>query len=330
MVRKLYKLIVPKKIKDFISKYRYGHRRISLGEDNPDKTFFVLQNIAKHTGICSNITVVLRNIMYANKMNYITIVDQFNRESQYHDKIAFGKDNAWEYYFEQPCGYDLQDISKSKNIIICKSEDGHEIDFFRTKNVEFELIYFEKNPNGRILEYKKYFRKYIKFNKKAQEKIDCDYNKVLKGKGKILGVVGRGAEFFIKKPKNHRIMPQPKVLIEKAIEAFYSHNFDYIYLATEDKNIYNIFKEQFGEKLLDNGQRRVEGKDFANVNYISEINFNNEEKEKYNLGLDYLSSVCLLSKCNGLMGGVCNATIVAYIMSEGFEYEYFFDLGIYR
>lgn len=303
---------------------------ISLGNENPDKTFLIIRTFEKSTGLGASITIAIRNIMYADKMGYIPIIDQMSIESQYHDKIAFGKDNAWEYYFEQPTAYNLENISKSKNIVLCKNENGHKIDSFKHRNIAFEIYYFDKDINGVILEYKKYFRQYIKFSKEVEKKMYGDYENVLKGKGKILGVVGRGAEFILKKPKNHRVVPEPNVLLDKVKEIFKQEKFDHIYLATEDNDIYLLFKDEFKEKLLDNDQKRVSSMDVKKHDYLSEVPFDYGEREKYKLGLDYLSSMYLLSKCNGICGGVVSATVIAYIMSEGYEYQYFFDLGVYQ
>jgi len=334
--KKLYKAIAPKALKNMIAgfrqriaDFRHRNREACWGSENPDKVFLLLQIIGKHIGLAAAMLIAIRNIMYAEKMGYIPIIDLMNVESQYHDKIAFGKDNAWEYYFDQPCIYGLQDISKSKNIIIFKNENKHKIDFFKWENIAFELMHFDKDLEGRILEYKKYFKQYIKFSKKMQEKMHKDYETILEGKEKVLGVVGRGAEFILRKPQNHRVVPEPSVLLEKTKEVFKQQKFNYIYLATEDCDVYQLFKEHFKEKLLDNGQRRVSFADVEKHDFLADVNFNYAERPKYNLGFDYLSSIYLLSKCNGILGSVVSATIVAYIMSDGYEYQYFFDLGVY-
>lgn len=52
--------------------------------------------------------------------------------------------------------------------------------------------------------------------------------------------------------------------------------------------------------------------------------------DEYLRGLEYLSSICLLSRCDSFIGGACAGTYGAIIMKEGkYDLQYVFDKGYY-
>ena len=55
---------------------------------------------------------------YAVKQGYIPVIDMQNGRNTYLEEGKVGRENAWEYYFEQPCGYRLADIRDAKNVIL--------------------------------------------------------------------------------------------------------------------------------------------------------------------------------------------------------------------
>jgi len=332
VLKNIIKLLIPefirKSIREEIYFYKIRDRKVKLGNDNKDKTFLVIRDDNRFSGIGSILSLVITNIIYARKLGYIPVVDLLNVESQYHDKVKVGVENAWEYYFLQPSNYNLQDISNSKNVIISIGESGNK-KIINKRNIANKIYLFDKENINVILEYKKYYKEYIKFIPEIKEKFENDYIKILKNKGRVLGVIGRGTDFISKKPKNHRVIPEPSVLLNKVIEIYKQEKFDYIYLATEDNDIFKLFKDEFSDKMLDNEQKRISQSDIENHYRLSDAEFDYGERQKYKLGIDYLSSINLLSKCSGICGGVTSATAIAYIMSNGYEFEYFFDLGIY-
>ncbi|MDR0507244.1 MAG: hypothetical protein LBH32_10600 [Dysgonamonadaceae bacterium] len=48
-------------------------------------------------------------------------------------------------------------------------------------------------------------------------------------------------------------------------------------------------------------------------------------------GISYLSSICLLSRCNALIAGNCGGSAAAlYINNFKYEYWHLFNLGLYK
>lgn len=99
-----------------------------------------------------------------------------------------------------------------------------------------------------------------------------------------------------------------------------------IYLATEDETIYDLFKATFGEKLLSLNVERY--RDTGNKKYITQME-SDRENDKYYKGLEYLATIELLSRCNYILAGRVGGSVAALVLSNGYEYEYFYDLGSY-
>lgn len=144
------------------------------------------------------------------------------------------------------------------------------------------------------------------------------------GGAKTLGILARGTDYVSSKPKGHPIQPTAEQMIKKAKEIMKEHSCEKIYLATEDADIYDRLKEEFGEALTAPDTERYTTKGMQNINDLR------QEKDKYQKGKEYLLSMMLLAGCDCLAAGNVGGTHGALLMSDGFEYCYIFDLGKYQ
>lgn len=127
-----------------------------------------------------------------------------------------------------------------------------------------------------------------------------------------------------KRPVGHPVQPQPEQVIEKVKEIEAEYPIEWIYLATEDSEILKLFQSTFGEKLLSIDQKRFNKE---NEEYICDYDY--KDGERVTMNLDYLASMYIISKCDYLIGGKTSGTIAANLMSKGFQYHYYWDLGCY-
>jgi hypothetical protein len=269
-------------------------------------------------GLFSIILTNLTHITYAIKNRYVPVIDLKTVKNPY----CNGQNNAWELFFEQPMGYTLDDIATSKNIILSNLNRIHEIYPIRWKD-----IYFKQNK-GEFLSFKDTYKKYIKFNQNTLGYMQTDLNVVFQDGRRVLGVLCRGTDYTLKKPKDHPIQPDPIDVIKKAKEVMKEYNCSHIYLATEDEHIYELFKLCFEDILLTNRQKRFIHTELIDVTLLAQIN-RDRENDKYLTALEYLSSINILSKCNCFIGGRTSGTAGVYFMSDGFEYDYAWDIGVY-
>jgi hypothetical protein len=297
-------------------KAKNREKRTSYGTENSDKIFYITGIVDKRGGLFWMLLYNLSRIAYALEKGWIPVVDWQNRPNQYLENEKLYKENAWEYYFEQPCNYNLASINRSKNIIQDHRIDGLILDYHIETNEEY-FSYL-----------KAIFKKYIRFNEFTHNYIEKEYQTILKDKDKILGVLCRGTDYMHKKPDGHPIQPEPEKVIKKAKEVMADQQLDYIYLATEDQDIYELFRNEFGEKVLTNRQNRFTKQEVAKVQYLYQIK-QDRENDKYWLGLEYLSSMYLLSKCNSFISGRTRGATGVLLMTDGFDYRYIWNLGVY-
>jgi hypothetical protein len=284
------------------------------GNENPDKNFYV---IGMDCGPCGLITIMKYMVMhcdYAIRQGWIPVVDMQNFPNQYNYNYA---DNAWEYYFMQPAGYSLADIAASRNIFFC-------IDLIALLNLS---MYKDNNLSIRVIFFKTAFKKYIRYNAATERHLTDDAEYFIKG-NKILGVLCRGTDYLHKKPEGHRIQPEPKDVIAKSMQVMSEYGCEYLFLASEDAEIYALFKEKFGSKLLSLEQRRFSKQELDGMERLSQIAV--DRQTRYMMGLKYLSALNILSRCDCLIGGWTAGTEMVYIMKETqFLYDYIYDIGKY-
>ena len=319
IIKKLFPLVIKK-----ITDYRVRERKCSYGIENPDKTFYIYGVEDNAGGLWWHINKVLMHSSYADKKGYLVVVDMKNYSSQYHNKGELGAVNVWEEFFEQPSGYSLDDIKNSRNIIISKKAECPSPEYLMGNTVFYD-------DQRRIAHFHYLFNKYIKFNSRTREYLDNKIDMLFNGKGKILGVLCRGTDYVLKKPKGHPIQPNPEDVIKDSKEIMKKYGCSYIFLATEDLDIFNLFKSTFSDQLLYIDQRRVSKKDMDGNNYLSSYNMKmNEDKEVFSKAIEYFTATYLLSRCNCYLGGRTGGSKGVLIMTEEFEYKKIYNIGLYE
>lgn len=294
--------------------WKWRERKVSYGKMHPDKTFFVIRRAYCKVGLFSYVMTNMGLVDYALKKGYIPVIDMQNCKNTYLEDDKVGKENAWEYFFKQPCGYGLEDIKNAQNVILSNGL------------ITSETIY----PDFRIMEDKgmftywhELFQKYFKIS----DEILGEYEKLrreLLGEGKILGILARGTDYVSSKPKGHPIQPTAEQIYEKAREVAENYSCNQVYLATEDADIYDKLKKAFGKMLTAPDTKRYTTKENQNINDLE------AKEDKYLKGKEYLLSMMILSGCDCFVAGNVGGTHGAMLMSRGYEYSYIFNLGKYE
>ncbi len=294
-----------------------GERK-SFGEKNGDKTFFVIKITNPVLGLMGIYNTVLGYIYFAQRKGMIPVVDLQNYSNGYLYKEEIGKVNAWDYYFEQPSAYSLEEVYNSKNVVIASGLDPKEAS-------PVVLNYYLQQRKSRAKHYYNIISNQIKIKDSIQEKIENSYKKLFAGK-RVIGVVKRGTDII--NNAGHAIQPDLADVISKTKEMLVKWNCDSVFLASEEAETVEVFRFEFGDKLLVNESKRVEQYS-SNLPYI-DISFD-RENDKFLKGLEYLTTVVLLSKCNCLIGSLVGATVGALGMNKGeYKHVYIYDLGEYK
>jgi hypothetical protein len=141
-------------------------------------------------------------------------------------------------------------------------------------------------------------------------------------------VLCRGTDYTTLKPRNHPIQPEPIEVVERAKKAMEEWNCDYLYLATEDADIYDLFVKHFADKLILDDANRWRTTDLSGGK--SNAALFSDKIEKCSDGEKYLSQIYLLSQSTCFIAGSTRGSLGVLLMSNGFEKYYIYNLGAYK
>lgn len=285
---------------------------------HPGEAFYVIRRL-NDWGIMTVLYTYLRYIDFAVRRGWTPVVDMENIHSLYSNEG--GACNAWDRFFEQPCGYGLDDIAGAETTII----SSHNIVLANGYNSHHEDV---TNP-VKLAYWRSRAREYIRFSPECQRFIDVMRGSVFAEvkPDEVLGVYCRGTDYLNLKPKNHNVQPDPDMVIAQTEKALSETGLRCAYLVTEDADICDRFTEHFGHGggLLAPPVKR----------YRSDGRFIWQQDEMLQRdrvlnGYEYLASMVLLSECGGFVGGVTGGTAAMMLLrDEDFPYQHFFDLGRY-
>lgn len=276
----------------------------------PIRKHCVLQRKAENCGLFSYFMVFLGGINYCIKNNLIPIIDMQSYENIY----GGGRINSWELFFEQPMGIGLE---KAENPIYLDCDEIED-----RLNTSMDVLTNEK----KISYWRKLCRQYIKFSRASKLHIDSCMKQYMPDNRvkQTVGVLCRGTDYRELKPYGHPVQPDVSEMIVKVSEFIEQHQCKYVYLATEDEYIWNMFSDKFGEKLIVTDMARYEDTGGA---YLADVIRGMQNIDKK--GMDYLASVYMLSRCKYLIAGRTSGSIAALVLSDGYDEVYWWNEGYY-
>ena len=160
-----------------------------------------------------------------------------------------------------------------------------------------------------------------------------EYAAAVFGDHKVLGVLIRGTDYIVAKMSGTRQQATVDDMLPMIREWLNADGYDLIFLATEDQDILDRMKKEFGSIIRAVSQVRHSVRDFENMRLLSEL----EEKEQAdNAGLvedntvNYFYALYLLSKCESFMvSGQCHGWSVVNSFNHGnFKRRYKFQVGL--
>lgn len=284
------------------------------------KKYYVIQINNPTAGVFALFFSVTSHILFAVEQGYIPVVDLKHVQNQYFKDGKTYKENAWEYFFEQPFNIGLDDIENDAQIILSTGTP------FDKYNLTPGLIPQTLDDKTRSFPYLAEVGKYLKFNKELQTYIEDEYKKLIGNEKEVLGIICRGTDYTSLRPYNHSIPPEPETLVKKAKDLFEKYNYKKIWLATEDVDIYEMFKNEFKDVMIDFEQYRFSRKENK---YISELIKEDKENKdiSYNIAKKYLLSMYILSRCKYIIGSRTFGTLGAYILSDNFKNTEYLDIS---
>jgi hypothetical protein len=303
-------------------KFHYREREKHFGSLNPDKRFYVIRMRREKLGLMGYYNSILGHVRYALQRGLIPVVDMQNYRNPYLSDKTFRKNNAWEYYFDGPSDYSLQEVYKSARVILSSGETPDEAIPRRL----YYRVYADKDVAGCYFDI---IKRYMRINKEMEEHISSVYAGLFPQNARVLGVSSRGTD-MIGFP-GHSIQPAKEELLELAIDEMKKRDCDYIFLAVEESNTVSYFKKALGGRVLADERKRYGG--FSGVVGIDIVSDSGSirDNEEFLRGKEYLTTVALLSKCCCLFGTLIGATLGAIGMNQGrYEHVEIYDKGKYH
>ena len=226
------------------------------------------------------------------------------------------KDNPWEEFFNQPCGYTLNEVVKMKDVKFFECECVCDMPDEKT-------IY----SNTIMLNYHhKIQEKYMSIKNNIYKEVGKIWLNLFGNSTNVLGIFIRGTDYISIEPSGHSRQPSTKRLINDVIKMNKKNKYDFIFLGTEDNKIRNLFIKIFGKKL-----KYLIPKDKIVYNYDTGnyLTYNKNVFGNMNFSKIYLLSVIILSKCIDIISSRTSGAAGVFIISNGFRNKLVYYLGEY-
>jgi len=231
-------------------------------------------------------------------------------------KISPLKRNPWEYYFNQPFGYNYSYIkkkAKSKKHFECKSE-------IRPNKINF--------LNKEYMDYwRKIAKQFIPIKNEIIKESNIIIKRMFKDSMNILGVLLRGTDYIARKLNGHAIPPRTEDVIKDIKLLDNKNKYDWIFLSTEDNNIRQEFIRAIKIKV-----KCLLNKKQILYNYTTKkpLAYNIDFKINIEFNKIYLLNIIILSKCLDFVAANTSGTIGVFILTNGFRNYKIYNLGYYK
>ena len=224
--------------------------------------------------------------------------------------------NPWEEFFNQPCGYTLNEVVKMKNVKIFECECVCDMPDEKT-------IY----SNKIMLDYHhKIQEKYMSIKNNIYNEAEKIWQNLFGNSTNVLGILMRGTDYISIQPNGHARQPSTERVIKDIIKMDKENKYDFIFLGTEDNKIRNLFIKKFGKKLKYLIPKDKIVYDYYGGNYLT---YNKNVFGNMNFSKTYLLSVIILSKCVDIISSRTSGAAGVFIISNGFRNKLVYYLGEY-
>lgn len=166
-------------------------------------TYYIIRRRAcEGVGLFSNYVVFAGHIRYALTHGYIPVVDLQNYPNSNLEPELIGKENAWEYYFEQPLRVDLEHAYAGENVLLSSGEVPGP---FPSSEGALKFL---NDKDGILTEWRMLVKLgLLKIKPQLQKEIDNTYNALFAPGDRVLGVKLRGTDAFSQRAFGHPIPP---------------------------------------------------------------------------------------------------------------------------
>lgn len=311
------------------------------------RQYFIFRYTAPGAGMMGVARSVLMNCEWATQNNMIPLIDfEWNC---FYKKGMLDYDNIWEYVFENEG--DITEICLNENNVLVGdiSIGGRYCDSHIRKQLNGSKDkVFTDFGDGNWREHFKnlnyYSSKWWKLKKDVLERYETTFTRLFQKEMKILGIVLR-EEFSLDKKdiKGTLLEIHPRCLkvdeiIKLAKEYKEKWNCTHVFVTTYIQDSIELFKEEFGDKVLYTDRKRTKFEDFVCARKVAEkyYQMNNENPEEEfrwfhsddryaqitntydgETVIEYVEEVYGLSLCDCLLANQSTGAVAACIWNGG-------------
>ncbi len=303
---------------------KWAHGEKSYGSDNPDRTFYLIRSRFDTWGLIACYNHVLGHIKLALDQGMIPVVDMKYYPNTYLDPEKLGRENSWEYYFHQPSDYTLEEVYQSRHVFLM---DGMPPKEAHPRGQGKLYLEGEREKNrDEIARNSRIIREHMGIRDDVMAHIDEQYAALFPEGEKVLGVLCRGTDISLRRPAGHSVMPTAEEMIRRTEELMEKWGCGRVFLTTEQEEAVEEFRQAFGDRLC---YTRCVRYGNTGDQLLANIQFD-RENDRYLRGLEYLTNIVLLSRCDCLLGVYVGGTTGAMEMNGGaYEHVEVMDLGVY-
>lgn len=290
--------------------------RKSFGDLNKDKTFYVIRtDNTQHWGVFSTYLMVLSNVKFAVEHGWIPVVDYKNYYlDALQDEEQRGKENAWNYYFEDLVpGFPLDEVYRSKNVILGL-----------LRGQPYGSISWGTVADMYDTKYQIYFRlaaEYLRVQSTISDQAESLYQELFPKEGRVLGVSIRAEAYWgtVTGAKNWANHPQG-VSVERCIENIRAYmekyGCDFFFVSCEDNYYINTIKKEFGDRCLYIRRSRANFfNDKGEPNELENLKYEGDQDTKTKRR-DYLKEMLLLTRCRYLAKTKSNGNMSLFLIKK--------------
>ncbi len=285
---------------------------------DPSKpTYYIIRRNVLNTGLFALYKIFGEHIRYALSKGWLPVVDMQHYPNAYLAPEKLGKENAWEYFFEQPLRIGLQQAYGGENIVFSGVEVNPQL---------YESMALFENRDNVLTEWRMLVKLgLLKVKPVLVAEALSVRQKLFAPNEKVLGVHLRGTDYAQMRPYGHPIQPPIEYVISIIVDKLREWNCTKIFLATEDKNITQIFKGVFKNFCVTFDKAFL---DYKAGQWISGQRID-RPNDHFLQGKEYLTEIILLSTCNSFIASRCSGSVGVMMFADKFEHTYFFNLGRY-
>lgn len=222
----------------------------------------------------------------------------------------------WNTFFRQP--FD------------CVLEGKENVKVFRYSSMVLHYGYYFNTPFF-YHHYRRWcsvFQSLVRLNETTRQYVEKEYCSLFKADDRVLGVLCRGTDYI-----GHNglpIQPQVKDVIKEVRLWMHKYKYNKIYLATECHSVFDTFNEAFPSCVITNRRTYYDVMMQEKLlSTIGQISFD-RDNDNYLKGLEYLSSLVLLSRCKALLAGNCGGSLFSlFYNNRQYEHWKIYNIGNY-